>query len=445
MRRVETAAAPPVARALAGTGGSTRWCSRSRPSCIRLPGVLRRRSRWCSTTACSRRRRCAMRNGELAVPRHLLEPGAGVPAAGVGRRPLGFRTLDAPRLLAVAAGVLLTIAVYSCARRVTTSRGNALLAAGLVTTSGSVLWVTGAGERRRPVARAVGARGRVRVARTRDATRAADAVWVGLAAGARGVDQGAVGAGHRDRRADRAALALRAAAGRARRGRRRRDRGGRVRGGRAAVRASTDVWDQSYTYHQRLPARRTPCPRRASARSSTRCGSATCSCWSRSRSPLIMFVVRSRSLARRRAGRATATGALASWSALLVLWAVLVFALLVWEPAMWRAHVAQLVPPLALLASAAAAAVDGAGGRGGGDRRPFWVVQQRRRSSGPTGTAAPRPRSCSACERCRVDALVISDDPGLAWRAGHDPPGDFADTVVPAHRRRDSITAARRW
>ena len=49
--------------------------------------------------------------------------------------------MDAPRLLGVAAGVLLTVAVYSCARRVTT-RGNALLAAGLVTTSGSILWVT---------------------------------------------------------------------------------------------------------------------------------------------------------------------------------------------------------------------------------------------------------------------------------------------------------------
>ena len=29
----------------------------------------------------------------------------------------------------------------------------------------------------------------------------------------------------------------------------------------------------------------------------------------------------------------------------LVLWIVLVFALLVWEPAMWRAHIAHLVPP----------------------------------------------------------------------------------------------------
>ena len=63
---------------------------------------------------------------------------------------VGLRTLDAPRLLAVAAGVLLTVATYSCARRLgagapreRTARADALLAAGLVTTSGSILWVTG--------------------------------------------------------------------------------------------------------------------------------------------------------------------------------------------------------------------------------------------------------------------------------------------------------------
>ena len=55
---------------------------------------------------------------------------------------LGFRTLDAPRVLSVASGVVVTVATYACARRVT-SRGNALLAAGLVTTSGSIMWVTG--------------------------------------------------------------------------------------------------------------------------------------------------------------------------------------------------------------------------------------------------------------------------------------------------------------
>ena len=32
---------------------------------------------------------------------------------------VGFRTMDAPRILSVAAGVLVTIAVYSCGRRLT--------------------------------------------------------------------------------------------------------------------------------------------------------------------------------------------------------------------------------------------------------------------------------------------------------------------------------------
>ena len=45
-------------------------------------------------------------------------------------------------MIAVASGILLTIATYSCARQITT-RAHAVLAAGLVTTSGSVLWVTG--------------------------------------------------------------------------------------------------------------------------------------------------------------------------------------------------------------------------------------------------------------------------------------------------------------
>ena len=102
-----------------------------------------------------------------AVPRRVLEPGAGVPPARVARRPARVpharRAAPAHRSRP---GVLLTIAVYSCARRVTT-RGHALLAAGLVTTSGSVLWVTGAGQRRRPVARAVGARDRLGAARAR--------------------------------------------------------------------------------------------------------------------------------------------------------------------------------------------------------------------------------------------------------------------------------------
>ena len=82
-----------------------------------------------------------MRNGELPFRDIFSSQGpVFLPLLWVADL-VGFRTMDAPRLLAVAAGVLLTVAMYSCARRLTT-RANALLAAGLVTTSGSILWVT---------------------------------------------------------------------------------------------------------------------------------------------------------------------------------------------------------------------------------------------------------------------------------------------------------------
>ncbi|HLF41112.1 MAG TPA: phospholipid carrier-dependent glycosyltransferase, partial [Acidimicrobiia bacterium] len=56
---------------------------------------------------------------------------------------LGLRTLDAPRLLAVAAGVVLVAAVWSIVRGLGGGPAPAALAAALVATSGSVLWVTG--------------------------------------------------------------------------------------------------------------------------------------------------------------------------------------------------------------------------------------------------------------------------------------------------------------
>jgi hypothetical protein len=56
---------------------------------------------------------------------------------------LGLRTFDAPRLLAVASGVALALATWSAARALRLSTGATTLAAGLVATSGSLLWVTG--------------------------------------------------------------------------------------------------------------------------------------------------------------------------------------------------------------------------------------------------------------------------------------------------------------
>ncbi|MGH8983366.1 MAG: ArnT family glycosyltransferase, partial [Acidimicrobiia bacterium] len=54
---------------------------------------------------------------------------------------VGLHTATAARLLPLASGAVVTVATYAAGRRIT-SRGGALLAAGLVTTSGSVLWTT---------------------------------------------------------------------------------------------------------------------------------------------------------------------------------------------------------------------------------------------------------------------------------------------------------------
>ncbi len=55
---------------------------------------------------------------------------------------IGLRTLDAPRLLAVAAGIVTTIAVYAAGTELF-DRGRALLAGALTATSGVLLWTTG--------------------------------------------------------------------------------------------------------------------------------------------------------------------------------------------------------------------------------------------------------------------------------------------------------------
>jgi hypothetical protein len=128
---------------------------------------------------------------------------------------------------------------------------------------------------------------------------------------------------------------------------------------------------------------------------------------------------------RRRAGRA-ADRSLVPVVAALALWIVLVFALLVWEPAMWRAHIAHLVVPLALLAAlrpppwpfllAAAIVTVPLFVAGNGDI--LW----------PSGYSGADAALVHRLEQLPPGALVISDDPGWAWRAGHAPPPDFADT-----------------
>ena len=56
---------------------------------------------------------------------------------------LGFRTLDAPRLTPLLAGVAASIGVWAIARRLGASPGVALVAGLLLATSGTMLWATG--------------------------------------------------------------------------------------------------------------------------------------------------------------------------------------------------------------------------------------------------------------------------------------------------------------
>jgi Dolichyl-phosphate-mannose-protein mannosyltransferase len=327
---------------------------------------------------------------------------------------VGFRTMDAPRLLAVAAGVLVTIAVYACARRLTT-RANALLAAGLVTTSGSILWVTAPVNADGPsLALSVLA---VAIAlRYRDDPHLRTAVGMGIAAGAaisikamsvpavviaglivllshRRVRDAAASAG--------VALAVYVVA--------------------ALPFGIGRVWDQSYTYHQ------------DSRRVNTYGGAARRvldTLWDRDLLVVLALLLAAiaflvRYVARRQAGK-PGDRAMTMVVAGLVLWMVLVFALLVWEPAMWRAHIVHLVPPMALLAALRPApwpvlAVVGL------VAAPFFVSNNRS-ILWPDGYTGHEAALVAHLERFPSDSLFISDDPGWVWRSGHRPPGAFADT-----------------
>ncbi len=329
---------------------------------------------------------------------------------------VGFRTMDAPRVLAVAAGVLLTVAVYSCARRITT-RANALLAAGLVTTSGSILWVTVPVNADGP-SLALSVLAVAFALRYRDEPRLRTAVWMGLAAG------GAVSIKALSVPAvviaglDRAAVAP---AGPRRRGRRPGIARGRLRGGRAAVRHRPGVGPVVHVPPGLAPGEHAH--RRARRKILD-------TLWDRDLLVVLALVLAGiafvvRFVLRRRAGNAGDRSLLVVVAG-LVLWIVLVFALLVWEPAMWRAHIAHLVPPLALLAALRPApwsvlAVAGL------VAAPFFVSNNRS-ILWPDGYTGPEAALVHHLERFPADALVISDDPGWVWRSGHRPPGAFADT-----------------
>jgi hypothetical protein len=438
MARVDTVDAPPVV-----SSGSDRWRRDWRRDAlvlaiatvlIRLPAFFAEKSLVFDDGVFASSAR-AMRNGELPFRDIFSSQGpVFLPLVWVADL-LGFRTMDAPRLLAVAAGVLLAIAVYACARHVTT-RGNALLAAGLVTTSGSIIWVTGPVNADGP-SLALSVLAVAFALRYRDDPRLRTAVWMGLAAGAavsiKALSVPAVviaglivllshqplRTGLRTGVRDAATAAI-------------------VAVGVYVITALpfgiADVWEQSYTYHQ--DARR-PTSHWGAFRKLLD------TLWDRDKLVLVALALAAvtwvvRFVARRRAGK-PGDRARAVVVAFLLLWVAMVVALLVWEPAMWRAHVAHVVPPLALLAAL---------------QPPPWKVLvvagvvtvpfasvSNTSILWPGGYTGPQAAVVRHLRTFPSDAQFISDDPGLIWRSGHDTPGDFADT---SYQRLDdgSITQA---
>lgn len=340
---------------------------------------------------------------------------------------VGLRTMNGPRLLTVGAGVVAVVATYAIGRRIT-SRGGALLAGGLVATSGSLLYVTAPLSGDGPalalalVAIALAFRYHARASTPL-------AVGIGVAMGAALcvkliVVPAAIPVG----------LLLIHPKFKAR----------RVRDFLSALGAAVaafllaalpwgieEVWDQSILFQ--LNSKRL---HGYGANASTVFRTLV------ERDPFVVAAVLASLvtiavLAWRRPGTASvlarppgtttevgmrlAGALLGSWLAVQVLFLVL-------EPAMWRPHVSQLIVPLSLLGALRPAPwrvllVLGI------LLVPWWVVNTR---------AMLWPGEYSRAEASALDRLralpagawAISDDPGFVWRADRRAPGNLVDESI---------------
>lgn len=343
---------------------------------------------------------------------------------------LGLRTANAPRLLGVLAGLVIVGAVYAAGRTVA-GRSGALIAAGVTSATASVLWVTA------PVA-ADGvaiAIATVTVALTlawRDAVTTRRAVVLGLGIGATiSVKALLIPVA--------APVALVLLAGR------------RVAPILAGAAASVvlhmllwlpwgvgDVWDQAYGYHLEVAGQRTPGANLAKLLSTL--GDRDLPVVALAAAAVLAIVVG------RRADRPAREARLRDPDALLLAWLGATVLVLLVEHPLWRPHVSQVVPPLVLLAvrhrpPLRALAVVGA------LALPYHLVH-----AWPILQPEPYSAATEAARRVLADlpddALAISDDPGLVWRAGRRTPPDLVDAsklrIETGHITAATIAAAAR-
>jgi hypothetical protein len=352
---------------------------------------------------------------------------------------LGLRTLDAPRLLALASAVALVVATWSAARALRLSVAAAAVAAGLVVTSGSVLWVTGPLTSDGPslalataaVAAALWYRHRPTMARAlligvlMGATLSVKSLLVATA-----VPVGLILLGN--------VRHLVAAVGMA----------GAVSLAVAVPWGLDNVWDQAFDYHLDAAGSRTPVANLRKVASTL--GDRDL--------PLLLTALVSLAgafVARRRAApRAPTPNAPVAPSGfrtvtvgdplglrLVGAWLAATVLVLAAEHPLWRNHIAHLVPAVALLI--AAAFDSGRATLLGGGRRaaavalvvlaalavPYHVVHM-------ADVLWPAPPGATlAAARSDLRALppgawVISDDPGVVWRSGRRTPADLVDASI---------------
>jgi hypothetical protein len=355
---------------------------------------------------------------------------------------IGLQTLNAPRLLAVASGVVLVLGVYACGREVG-DRTGALLAAGLTATAGSVLWVTGPLASDGP-ALAFSVLALWQALRYRRSPGLGRAAIIGIAAGAAlsvkfmaapvlvpvawlllepllDRSEGSSVDHPPDRSPVTTAVLGVVVAG--------------VAAGVVFLLPSlayglSKVWDQSVHYHTQVAGARQPLHNLSKILGTlfTR--------------DLVLMVFAALAagaflLGQVRPSTTPEPAGLAerrSWwrhpSSHLLLWAWLTATvlLLLWTHPLWRPHVSGLVPALALLVGAyrpptkaivvTAVLLVPVG---------IWRVSDYVR---PTGLSPAARYVNDTLQQLPAGAQAISDDPGLVWRAGRQTPDDLVDTSL---------------
>jgi len=325
---------------------------------------------------------------------------------------LGLRTANAPRLTSLFAAVLLVTATYLAGRAIT-DRGGALLAAGLVTATATSLWITG------PIAAdgaalAFATLTVMLVLRWREDMTTARAVWLGLGVGAT-ISVKALLAPVI------VPVALVLLAGR------------RLlpilAGALTAISfhlvlwlpwGPSNVWEQSYEYHLEAVGERTPGPNILKVLSTM--GDRDL--------PVLAAVVLmvGALLLHSRVAAPRAEPRLSSPDTLLPAWLAGTIVVLLVEHPLWRPHVSQLIPALALLAArhrppARAFAI-----------AAIVVVPYHLVHAWPLLHPTPYSGSSEATVPLLRDlppgALAISDDPGIVWRSGRLTTPDLVDASI---------------